>query len=660
MGASAAIDERVPKRGRAERLRTLLWGRRRRGDHVVLTFALASLAAMVVIAVAGALVLRERGLSQAIDQARVVTRVTGEGIVAPRVTAGALRGDPRALRRLDRTVHRYALHNPVTRIKLWTPGGRIAYSDEHALIGKRFPLGADEREILAHGGVAAASSDLSRPENRYERGGGDLLEVYLPIRAANGRRLLFESYQRYSSVATSGERVWLAFAPVLVGGLLLLLLFQLPLARSLVRRLRAGQAESERLLRTALEASDAERRRLAADLHDGAVQDLVGVSYTLSAAARDADPAQRERLQEAATRTRATIRDLRTLLVDLYPPNLERAGLPAALRDLTVNLEHHGVQATLDAPRQRDAAQARAGAPVPHRPGGATQRGRARARHPCRRAGGLGRRHGAPDRHRRRRGFRSPGRAGRPEPGALRPAPAQRSCRGRGRIGDHAVRGRRGRDHHRRGADRMTRILVVDDHAVVREGLLELLGGEDDLEVVGAVAGGEEAIEAARTLRPDVVLMDLEMDGTDGVQATQRIKDADPHPQVVVLTSFSDQSRILAALDAGARGYLLKDATPDELVEGIQSAAKGDAPLAQPAINAIVAARAGEGGLPELSERERDVLVLLADGQSNKAIARRLDIAEKTVKAHLTSAFRRIGATNRVEAALWAKQNRLT
>ena len=351
MGASAAIEERVPKRGRAERLRTLLWGRRRRGDHVVLTFALASLAAMVVIAVAGALVLRERGLSQAIDQARVVTRVTGEGIVAPRVTAGALRGDPRALRRLDRTVHRYALHNPVTRIKLWTPGGRIAYSDEHALIGKRFPLGADEREILAHGGVAAASSDLSRPENRYERGGGDLLEVYLPIRAANGRRLLFESYQRYSSVATSGERVWLAFAPVLVGGLLLLLLFQLPLARSLVRRLRAG-AGRERAAACAprWRSSDAERRRLAADLHDGAVQDLVGVSYTLSAAARDADPQHRARLQDAAARTRATIRDLRTLLVDLYPPNLERAGLPAALRDLALNLEHHGIQATLDAP----------------------------------------------------------------------------------------------------------------------------------------------------------------------------------------------------------------------------------------------------------------------------------------------------------------------
>ena len=142
-------------------------------------------------------------------------------------------------------------------------------------------------------------------------------------------------------------------------------------------------------MRTALEASDAERRRLAADLHDGAVQDLVGVSYTLSAAARDADPTHRARLQEAAARTRATIRDLRTLLVDLYPPNLERAGLSAALRDLTVNLEHHGVQATLDAPDSRDAAQARAGAAVPHRAGGAAQRGRARRAQATSRAGGV-------------------------------------------------------------------------------------------------------------------------------------------------------------------------------------------------------------------------------------------------------------------------------
>jgi DNA-binding NarL/FixJ family response regulator len=203
------------------------------------------------------------------------------------------------------------------------------------------------------------------------------------------------------------------------------------------------------------------------------------------------------------------------------------------------------------------------------------------------------------------------------------------------------------------------RVLVVDDHAVVREGLVELLHGVEGLEVVGVASGGEEAIEAARTRSPDVVLMDLEMPGTDGVQATRRIRAADPGPQVVVLTSFSDQHRILAALDAGARGYLLKDAGPEELVDGIRAAAGGDAPLAQPAVNAIVAARAGGGGEPDLSERERDVLGLLARGRSNKAIARELAISEKTVKAHLTSAFRRIGATNRVEAALWARQQRL-
>jgi signal transduction histidine kinase len=354
VGAWPATDDALPEGGgsprRRLRLGTLLWGRRPGGDRVVLTFALAGLAAVVVIAVAGALVLRSRGLSQAIDQAKVVTRVTGEGIVAPVITGGVLRGDPRALRRLDSVVRRDALHPPVGRIKVWAPDGRIVYSDRHALIGERFPLGADEQRALAHGGVVAESSDLSRPENRYERGKGHLLEVYLPIRAANGQRLLFESYQRYSAVATSGEQIFLAFAPVLIGGLLLLELFQLPLARSLVGRLRAKQAESEHLLRAALEASDAERRRLAADLHDGAVQDLVGVSYTLAAAARDGDPAQRERLQDAAARTRTTIRDLRTLLVDLYPPNLERAGLTAALRDLAINLEHRGIEATLDAP----------------------------------------------------------------------------------------------------------------------------------------------------------------------------------------------------------------------------------------------------------------------------------------------------------------------
>ena len=298
----------------------------------MLTFALASLAAMVVIAVAGALVLRERGLSQAIDQARVVTRVTGEGIVAPRVTAGALRGDPRALRRLDRTVHRYALHNPVTRIKLWTPGGRIAYSDEHALIGKRFPLGADEREILAHGGVAASEQRPVAPREplraRRRRPSRGLPPDSRSQRPAAAVRVL----PALQLGGDQRERVWLAFAPVLVGGLLLLLLFQLPLARSLVRRLRAGQAESERLLRTALEASDAGAPPPGAPTSTTAPSSLVGVSYTLSPPRRR--PEQRERLQAAAhADARDHPRPAHAARRPL-PPNLERAGLSAALRDL--------------------------------------------------------------------------------------------------------------------------------------------------------------------------------------------------------------------------------------------------------------------------------------------------------------------------------------
>ena len=353
MSAWTATDE-APQNGtkasRWARLRAVGARRRRRGDRVVLTFALAGLAAVAVIGLAGALVLRDRGLTESIDRAKVLTRLTGEGIVAPHVTEGVLRGDPRALRRLDAIVHRDALRHPVVRIKLWAPDGRVVYSDQRALVGRRYPLGPAERKVLAQGGVDAEASDLARPENHFERGHGDLLEVYLPIRAANGERLLFESYQRYSSVATGGQRLWLPFVAVLLGGLLLLELVQLPLARSLVRRLRSGQAERERLLRTALEASDAERRRLAANLHDGAVQDLAGVSYALSAAARDADPSQRARLHEAGTRTRGAIRDLRTLLVGLYPPNLERAGLRAALADVTANLQRHEVEATLDAP----------------------------------------------------------------------------------------------------------------------------------------------------------------------------------------------------------------------------------------------------------------------------------------------------------------------
>jgi signal transduction histidine kinase len=236
---------------------------------------------------------------------------------------------------------------------LWARDGRIVYSDEPRLIGTRFPLDAEKLDVLRTGATKASLSDLSGPENRYEREQGDLYEVYLPIRAPDGTPLLFETYQRRSAVASTGRRIWMPFAALLLGSLLLLWLVQVPLAWRLGRRLQRTQAEREALLVRAVEASDDERRRIAADLHDGPVQDLAGISYSLSAAAQtEESPATRSTLEQAAAGTRDAMRRLRSLLVEIHPPNLRASGLEAALADLLAPLQARGVETELrvDAP----------------------------------------------------------------------------------------------------------------------------------------------------------------------------------------------------------------------------------------------------------------------------------------------------------------------
>jgi DNA-binding NarL/FixJ family response regulator len=207
------------------------------------------------------------------------------------------------------------------------------------------------------------------------------------------------------------------------------------------------------------------------------------------------------------------------------------------------------------------------------------------------------------------------------------------------------------------------RLLVVDDHPMVRTGLTQLLGGHDDIEVVGTASDGAEAVTAVAELAPHVVLMDLSMPGMDGCEATRRIATAHPDVRVVVLTSFVDREGILEALDAGAIGYLLKDAEPDELLRGVRAASVGESPLSPKAATAIVQARSSRsraaGAEPELTPREREVLGLLTAGLANKQIARRLGISEKTVKAHLTSVFQRINVADRTQAALWAQRHDL-
>jgi DNA-binding NarL/FixJ family response regulator len=205
----------------------------------------------------------------------------------------------------------------------------------------------------------------------------------------------------------------------------------------------------------------------------------------------------------------------------------------------------------------------------------------------------------------------------------------------------------------------MIRVMLAEDHSVVRAGLVQLLEGAQDVEVVGAAADGEEAVAMAEAERPDVILMDLSMPVMDGIEATRRIVASHPGACIVALTSLTDRERILGALDAGALGYLLKDAEPDELFRGIRAAAQGDAPLDPRVARELLTARAEDRPASGLTDRERDVLTLVGSGLPNKLIATRLGISEKTVKAHLTNVFRAIGVTDRTQAALWAQRHGL-
>jgi DNA-binding NarL/FixJ family response regulator len=192
-------------------------------------------------------------------------------------------------------------------------------------------------------------------------------------------------------------------------------------------------------------------------------------------------------------------------------------------------------------------------------------------------------------------------------------------------------------------------VVLCDDHRVVLAGLERLVQTFENVRVLATASNGAEAIEAVRVHRPTVVLMDLQMPGVDGVAATREIRRQFPNTAVVILTSFSDRGRIKDALDAGAVGYQLKDATPFEIEQALRAAARGEAPIASKAAMALL--RVDE--VPVLSEREMETLSLVATGLANKAIARRLGITEATVKAHLTSTFRRIGVENRTQAARW-------
>jgi DNA-binding NarL/FixJ family response regulator len=222
----------------------------------------------------------------------------------------------------------------------------------------------------------------------------------------------------------------------------------------------------------------------------------------------------------------------------------------------------------------------------------------------------------------------------------------------------HERHDRSDRETRRRNWSRLLiRLLIVDDHAIVRQSLEQLFATVPDIEVVGTAADGASALALLREVVADVVLMDLEMPNVNGVEATRRIVAADPDAKVVILSAHADEDRILDALHEGARGYVLKHGDPHAVLRAVRAAQAGDAVLDPQAGRVLLEDTRRRPHQVELTPREREILQLVGQGLANKQIARRLDITERTVKSHMTRVFQRIGVGDRVQAALWARKN---
>ncbi len=317
----------------------------------VVQFLAAGFVALVVVVLATGALSRDAADEEAIHDARALTSVLGRSVAQPAIPRGLVDGKASAIDRMDRHVLDRLLVGDVRRIKIWSADGTVLYSDRTELIGSTYPLDGDELDALATGGTDAELSDLDKPENRFEREiGGDLLEVYTRITSPEGEPLLFEAYFTSDQIDRQRQEVLDRFLPISVGALVGLMLLTAPLVVLLTRRLDRGAREREALLQAAVRASDAERLRIARDLHDGVVQDLAGSSYALStvAARPTVDAEVRAELDGVGRSLRTSMRALRSLLVEIYPPDLHTGGLAAALHDVVAPLAAAGVAVDVD------------------------------------------------------------------------------------------------------------------------------------------------------------------------------------------------------------------------------------------------------------------------------------------------------------------------
>jgi two-component system NarL family sensor kinase len=318
----------------------------------VLTQVVAGLAVvLVLVGLLGSLAAQRLAEREAVNDAATIADVLAEAVITPALTDALADGEPAAVAAMDVVVRERVLGPRIVRVKLWSPDGQVVYADEPQLVGRTFALSADQRAAISSPQTKAEVSDLDASENEFETG-GRLLEVYRPVWTPSGRELLFETYSPYDSVSERSGQLWRGFAGVTVSSLLMLVVLTAPILWRLLRRLGDAQRQRERLLERTVEASDAERRRIAATLHDGPVQELVASAFVAAGSAAKAEssgqPRMADDLRGLAASVRGNIRTLRSLLVDIYPPSLASSGLATTLADLAQTGASRGLAVHLD------------------------------------------------------------------------------------------------------------------------------------------------------------------------------------------------------------------------------------------------------------------------------------------------------------------------
>jgi len=293
--------------------------------------------------------------NSALEDAGTYGALAGRAALAPFITDKLLTGDEAALQDVARAGQALIEQGSAKHVKVWSASGKVLWSDEQPLIGQTFAFDDEEKKLLGTRNVLASVSSLDEDENKFEIGEGEksLLQVYFGWTTTAGTPMIVETYYPTSLVNDRAAAQRQDFLPLLLGGLALLVVAQLPVGLALTHRLRKLQTEREHLLERVIASSDIERRRIAAEVHDGAVQELIGITFSLSAAAEESDPPMSERLDGLAVATRHTVRSLRSLLNSIYPVEVPERGWAAGLDDTIAALRQRGVAVNVKVPELR-------------------------------------------------------------------------------------------------------------------------------------------------------------------------------------------------------------------------------------------------------------------------------------------------------------------